>query len=61
MPLLTPHEVSKDLQVPEATRAQGRHQGRGPGYLKVGRHVRYEGEAIEAWKSEQTVTPGAQR
>ena len=47
--LMTPDEVSELLQVPVATLAQWRHRGAGPQYRKIGRHVRYERDHVEAW------------
>lgn len=47
--LLTPSDVSVYLGVPLGTLANWRYLGRGPAYLRVGRHVRYRQSAIAAW------------
>ena len=48
-PLLTPEHVSRYLGVPVGTLANWRYQGRGPTYLRVGRHVRYRAQDITQW------------
>jgi excisionase family DNA binding protein len=35
--------------VPVGTLANWRYQGRGPRFVKVGRHVRYRRSDVEAW------------
>ena len=52
--LLTPSDVSHRLGIPEATLAQWRHLSKGPDYVKVGRHVRYQLAAVESWIERQT-------
>lgn len=47
--LLTPEQVSGYLGVPLGTLANWRYQGRGPAYLRVGRHVRYRTQDVTAW------------
>ncbi|MGH9224896.1 MAG: helix-turn-helix domain-containing protein [Acidimicrobiales bacterium] len=47
--LLTPDGVSAYLGVPVGTLANWRYMGRGPAYLRVGRHIRYRQSAIAAW------------
>jgi hypothetical protein len=47
--LLTPSDVRVYLGVPLGTLANWRYLGRGPAYLRVGRHVRYRQSAIAAW------------
>jgi excisionase family DNA binding protein len=44
--LWTPDEVSDYLGVPKATLAWWRTSGRGPGFLKVGRAVRYDPDEV---------------
>jgi len=51
--LLTPTEVSDYLGVPVGTLANWRYQGRGPAFLRVGRHVRYRTEDLAAWVGAQ--------
>lgn len=57
MRLLTPPELSDLLGIPEATLAQWRYRHVGPPYVKVGRHIRYRVEGVEAWIEAQTITP----
>lgn len=47
--LLTPGDVSDYLGIPKGTLANWRSAGRGPAYLRVGRHVRYRQSAVAAW------------
>ncbi len=51
--LLTPDDVSACLGVPTATLANWRYQGRGPGFVRLGRHVRYRHEDVEHWVESQ--------
>lgn len=55
MNLLTPEEVAQRLRVSVLTLANWRSAGRGPAFVKVGRTVRYEESAIEAYLKQQTV------
>lgn len=48
---LTPAELSREKKIPEKTLAQWRYMGKGPRYLKLGGHVRYRREDIDAWES----------
>ena len=47
--LMTLLEVSQLLGVPVATLYAWRHRGEGPTGYRIGRHVRYRREAVEAW------------
>jgi len=47
--LMTLLEVSQLLGVPVATLYGWRHRGEGPVRYRIGRHVRYRREAVEAW------------
>lgn len=47
--LLRPDEVAELLGVPVGTMANWRYQGRGPAFVKVGRHVRYRRRDVDAW------------
>lgn len=47
--LMSPEDVSAYLGVPEGTLANWRYQGRGPAFLRVGRHVRYRAEDVAEW------------
>lgn len=52
-PLLQPEEVAEFYAVPELTLTRWRAKGTGPRYFRVGRHVRYRREDVEAWLEEQ--------
>lgn len=47
--LLWPEEVAEVLGVPAGTLANWRYQGRGPDFVKVGRHVRYRRLDVDTW------------
>jgi excisionase family DNA binding protein len=47
--LFEDHTLAEILNVPVATLANWRYQGRGPRFVKVGRHVRYRRSDVEAW------------
>ncbi len=42
------------IGIPEKTLANWRSQGKGPKYLKVGRHVRYRMPDLDAWLDAQS-------
>ena len=42
-------DVAEMLGIPEKTLAEWRYHGIGPGYLKVGRYVRYRWSDVDAW------------
>lgn len=52
-PLLTPEDVSEYLGVPPGTLANWRYQGRGPAFVRLGRHVRYRAVDVAAWVESQ--------
>jgi excisionase family DNA binding protein len=52
--LLTPEELAELLSVPTRTLDQWRYYGRGPQFIKIGRHCRYRPEAIDAWLAAQS-------
>lgn len=55
VPLATTEEVAAFLRdVPKHTLEQWRSQGKGPTYVKVGRHVRYRWADVNAWLDEQS-------
>jgi excisionase family DNA binding protein len=58
-PLLGPDDVSELLGVPSATLANWRCAGKGPPFLRVGRHVRYRRGDVERWIDDQVRDPGA--
>jgi excisionase family DNA binding protein len=47
--LLSVDEVAEYLAIPVATLYQWRHKGCGPAAYRVGRHLRYEPAAVDAW------------
>ncbi len=51
--LMTPIDVSLYLGVPLGTLANWRYLGRGPAFLRVGRHVRYRAADVTAWVEAQ--------
>lgn len=53
-PLLTPQELADRLNVPLNTVRKWRSIRTGPPVLKVGRHLRYRPEDVQAWLNEQT-------
>ncbi len=53
--LLTQHTLAEHLGVPEGTLTDWRYRRIGPAYIRVGKHVRYSREAVEAWLNAQTV------
>lgn len=48
-PLGSAAQVAEVLGIPEKTLAEWRSRGIGPGYLKVGRYVRYRWSAVNEW------------
>jgi len=56
---MTEKEVAKLLNVSLACLRRWRLEGRGPKFRKFGSLVRYRGEDVEAWTSEQPVGGGA--
>jgi hypothetical protein len=52
-PLATRTEVAAHLRVPIATLEQWAHHGRGPRYVRIGRHARYRWVDVETWVNEQ--------
>lgn len=48
-PLLTIQDIADEFRVPVATVRRWRFKGTGPPSFKVGRHVRYRREAVDAW------------
>jgi excisionase family DNA binding protein len=51
--LLTPTELATESGIPPRTLSQWRYIGTGPAYLKLGRHVRYRREDVDAWLESQ--------
>ena len=57
MKLLQGEDVAELLGVPVATLANWRASGKGPPYLRVGRHVRYRATDVETWIDSQVRDP----
>lgn len=57
--LITSEELSEALGVPTRTLDQWAYLGKGPTYIKVGRHRRYRTEDVESWLHANRVTPVA--
>lgn len=53
-PLATPAEVAAYLGVPVKTLYQWKYRGIGPNVHKVGRHLRYHWQEVDAWLHAQT-------
>lgn len=49
---LTPEDLAKREQVPLSTVYRWNSEGTGPRRIKVGKHVRYRLEDVEAWEAE---------
>jgi excisionase family DNA binding protein len=47
--LLDEEKLAEWLMLPVGTLANWRYQGRGPRFVKVGRHVRYRRSDVESW------------
>ena len=59
-PLLSPESLSERLGgIPIDTIYRWNHQGTGPKALKVGKHLRYRPEDVEAWLDGREAGPGA--
>jgi predicted DNA-binding transcriptional regulator AlpA len=52
--LLKPRDAALLLGLSESTLAKMRLTGAGPGFLKLGRSVRYAREAIESWVQDRS-------
>jgi hypothetical protein len=48
-------DVELDVIGSKDKRAQWRHRRFGPAYIKMGRRVKYSGEALNEWIDENTV------
>ncbi len=53
-PLASPEELSAYLGVPLGTLYSWNHRGIGPKATKVGRHLRYRWQEVEAWLDSRT-------
>jgi excisionase family DNA binding protein len=52
-PLLSTREVAHYLGIPETTLHRWAHKGTGPGWFKIGKHRRYDPEAVHEWLRSQ--------
>ena len=50
---MTPEQLSDMLQVPPRTLETWRYRGGGPPCVRVGRHVRYDPDAVRKWLADQ--------
>jgi predicted DNA-binding transcriptional regulator AlpA len=57
-PLATPEEVATYYGVPVATLYQWRHRGIGPKASRIGRHLRYLWEDVEAYRDQRATVGG---
>jgi predicted DNA-binding transcriptional regulator AlpA len=57
--LATPEEVSGFLAIPVGTLYSWKHRGIGPTPIKVGRHLRYRWQEVEAWLDTQAAERAA--
>jgi excisionase family DNA binding protein len=51
--LLTGDQVAEVLQVPRSTLYAWAYKGYGPPFVRIGKHVRYPEEQLEAWVRDQ--------
>lgn len=54
---LSDRDLADELGIPERTPGQWRYLGRGPAFIKVGRHVRYRRADVDAWLASNTHQP----
>lgn len=53
-PILTPVEAAAWLRSKTRTLERWRHEGKGPTFVRVGRHVGYRLEDLETWLARHT-------
>ncbi len=56
-PLLTAEELADFFGVPLTTVYAWNHKGTGPRRIRIGKHVRYRPEDVEAWVEGQADQP----
>lgn len=61
MKFLTSDQLAEVLQVPKATLDKWAYQGRGPRYIRVGRHRRYPDADLERWIEERLAEADGKR
>jgi excisionase family DNA binding protein len=59
--LLSRSECADIIGVPASTLANWASEGKGPRYLRVGRHSRYRPADVERWLDAQTRDPSGTR
>lgn len=59
MRLLTLEDVAARLGISPSTLRWWRHRGEGPPSIRLGRHVRYPEDALEAWLAAQIAEESA--
>lgn len=59
--IMTPTEVADYLRVSPSTLRYWRIDGRGPGWRRVGKHVRYTRADVEKWFAAQPGVQGGKR
>ncbi|HEY3609832.1 MAG TPA: helix-turn-helix domain-containing protein, partial [Pseudonocardiaceae bacterium] len=52
--LWSPSDLSAFLIIPEKTLREWRYKGYGPPWRKLGKHVRYEPDAVKSWFDQLT-------
>lgn len=57
-PLASREEVAAYLGVPPQTLAIWAHRSKGPKYIRIGRHAKYDWGDVECWLREQPVHGG---
>jgi excisionase family DNA binding protein len=59
--LWTVNELAQFLQIPRDTLYQWRQRGEGPPAVRLGKHLRYRPEAVQAWLKSQEEGRGTYR
>lgn len=59
--LWSPHDVAEFLGVPVGTLQRWRYERVGPPVFKVGRHVRYDPDAVRRWVADLRGAPMLRR
>jgi excisionase family DNA binding protein len=54
MTLIDTRQLAENLQIPPRTLDQWAYLGKGPAFIRVGRHRRYRQADVEAWLDSQT-------
>lgn len=52
-PLLDTPELSRLTKIPKRTLDQWAYLGKGPAYIRIGRHRRYDPADVRAWLAKQ--------